>query len=164
MALTVREPATLFDMAELGGAGTRIGWMIVKEMWQGGETFALLDGDQLIGLFGLYPIEGGAEAWFNVDRAAERHMGFIIRRIRLTLVSRGYPEIVVLCTSKAGSRIARLCGFNFVQTDENGEIWHGEFARGRQLEESGATVAGSCKTAGGTEPAPHAGGARPAAG
>lgn len=131
MALSVSEPATLFEMAELGGAGTWLAWAVVKEMWRGGETFALRDGDQLIGLFGLYRTEGGAEAWFNVAPGAAAHMPEIIRRIRLTLVSRDYPEIVVLCTSNVGSRIARLCGFNFVQTDENGEIWHGKFAGGQ---------------------------------
>jgi len=132
MALIVREPATLFDMAEMSGAGTRTGWMIAREMWRGGETFALQDGDQLIGLFGLYPIEGGAEAWFNVRPEAAKHVGFIIRQIRLTLVSRDYPEIVVLCTSKAGRTIARRLGFRFVQTVDYGEIWHGEFVRRRQ--------------------------------
>lgn len=131
MALTVTEPATIFDMAELGGAATQMHWAVVKEMWAAGDTFALRDGDRLIGLFGLYPIDGGAEAWFNVRPEAGRHMREIVRRIRLTLVSRGYPEIMVLCTSKAGSRIARLCGLVFVQTVDNGEIWHAQFAEKR---------------------------------
>jgi len=155
MALIVRNPATLFDMAEMGGAGTRTGWMIAREMWRGGETFALQDGDQLIGLFGLYPIEGGAEAWFNVRPDAGRHMGFIIRQIRLTLVSRDYPEIVVLCTSQAGRTIARRLGFRFVQTVEYGEIWHGEFARRRQQNCGQGERAGEAER--GTAATPYAG-------
>ncbi len=157
MALTVSEPASLFDMADLGGATTRLHWAVVREMWRGGETMAIRHGNQLIGVFGLYPIDGGAEAWFNVAPDAASHMLDIVRLIRLTIISRRYPEIVVLCTSKAGRRIARLCGFHFVETVENGEIWHGEFARGQQGR-------GPCQAAGGAAAAPYAGGAGTPAG
>jgi hypothetical protein len=131
MTLSIETPATILDMAELGGAGTQLHWAVVKEMWSAGETFTLRDGDQLIGLFGLYPIPGGAEAWFNVRPQTAQHMRFIVRQIRLTLASRSYPEIVVLCTSWAGCRIAWLTGFQFAEKSERGEIWHGRFA-GRQ--------------------------------
>lgn len=150
MALTVSEPASLFDMADLGGAATRLHWAVVKEMWRGGETMSIRHGEQLIGVFGLYPIDGGAEAWFNVSPGAAPRMLDIVRLIRLTIISRRYPEIVVLCTSKAGSRIARLCGFHFVESVENGEIWHAEFAREQQGR-------GPCETAGGAAAAPNAG-------
>ncbi|WP_313193087.1 hypothetical protein [Shinella zoogloeoides] len=129
MALTSTIPATLFDMAELSGAGNRLQWAVAREMWRGGETMAIRDGDQLVALIGLYPIEGGAEAWFNVHPRASATMPELIRLMRLTLASREYPEIVVICTSKAGSRIARLCGFEFVQELELGEVWHGKSFR-----------------------------------
>ncbi|MGI2031951.1 hypothetical protein ACRQ1B_06115 [Rhizobium panacihumi] len=116
-------------MAELGGAGTSLHWAVVKEMWSGGETFAWRHGDQLIGLMGLYPIDGGAEAWFNVRPEAAAHMPYIIRQMRLTLASRSYPEIVVICTSAAGRRIARLVGFQFAEGVESGDIWHAKYFR-----------------------------------
>jgi hypothetical protein len=132
MTFDLDTPATIFDMAELGGARSQIHWAVVREMWAEGETFALrLDG-RLVGLFGFYPVEGGAEAWFNVLPDLARHMHFVIRQIRLTLVSSSYPEIVVLCTSEAGSRIAALAGFRFVEKNERGEIWNVKFARRQQ--------------------------------
>ncbi|MFK0330899.1 hypothetical protein ACIQUB_07225 [Rhizobium sp. NPDC090275] len=152
-------------MAELGGARTSLHWAIVREMWAEGETFALrLDG-RLVGLFGFYPLEGGAEAWFNVRPELAEHMLFVIRQIRLTLVTRSYPEIVVLCTSEAGRRIAALAGFRFVEKLERGEIWNVDIARRRVerlesvRESSGSTEAGS-----GGAAASDAGGSRQAAG
>lgn len=131
MALTSTIPATLFDMAELSGAGNRLQWAVAREMWRGGETMAIREGDQLIALIGLYPIEGGAEAWFNVHPRAGAFMPELIRLMRLTLASCEYPEIVVVCTSKAGRRIARLCGFEFVREHELGEVWYGKPIRGK---------------------------------
>lgn len=85
MEFVIDSPATILDMAERGGAVTQLGWAVVKEMWSGGDSWALrIDGD-LVGIFGLYPIDGGVEAWFNVSPAAAAHMRFIIRHIRLTL-------------------------------------------------------------------------------
>lgn len=153
MKYQVETPATIFDMAELAGARTQLHWAVVKEMWAGGETFSLrLDG-KLIGLFGLYPIESGAEAWFIVTADAANHMHYLIRQIRLTLVSRSYSEIVVLCTSEAGKRIARILGFCFVEQTERGEIWHGQpfrwIEQGRRLAETAggsAAAANACKS------------------
>lgn len=125
MKYQVGSPATIFDMAELAGAKTQLHWAVVKEMWSGGETFTLRFNDKLIGLFGLYPIETGAEGWFIVTPDAAKHMHFLICQIRLTLASCSYSEIVVLCTSEAGKRIARLLGFCFIEKTERGEIWHG---------------------------------------
>lgn len=129
MKYQVQTPATIFDMAELGGAITQLHWAVVKEMWAGGETFSLRFNGKLIGLFGLYPVATGAEGWFIVTPDAAKHMQFLVRRIRLTLASCSYSEIVVLCTSEAGKRIARLLGFCFVETTERGEIWHGKYFR-----------------------------------
>lgn len=157
MEFVIDSPATILDMAARGGAVTQLGWAVVKEMWSGGDSWALrIDGD-LVGIFGLYPIDGGAEAWFNVSPAAAEHMRFIIRHIRLTLENASYPEIVVLCTSKAGSRIARLVGFQFVETREDGEIWHAGYAQRKQWQ-------GSCQATGRTAAAPHFGAAGATAG
>lgn len=157
MALTIDHPATIFDMAELGRASTAMHWAVVKEMWSGGQSWAVRDDDRLIGIMGLYPLGDGAEAWFNVHPDAARHMREILRRIRLTLVSSHYPEIVVLCTSKSGSRIARLCGFDFVETVERGEIWHARLIGRRRR-------AKARQTAGGAAAAADAGGAGAATG
>lgn len=148
MKYQVETPATIFDMAELAGARTQLHWAVAKEMWAGGETFSLrLDG-KLIGLFGLYPIENGAEGWFIVTADAAKHMHYLIRQIRLTLVSRSYSEIVVLCTSEAGKRIARILGFCFVEQTERGEIWHGRhFWRIEQSSKPAKTAGGSTTAA-----------------
>jgi hypothetical protein len=156
--ISVSSPATIFDMAELGGAATRLHWAVVREMWSAGETFAVRRGDDLIAIAGLYPVAQGAEAWFNVRPAAAGSMRAIIRAIRLTLTARAYPEIVVICTTAAGRRIASACGFEFVEHCDIGEIWHGQFAGRKQQR------AGSGEAAGGATAAPHAGGSGEAAG
>lgn len=121
--LDVRTPATIFDMAELAGAATWFHWRVAREMWSSGETYALEEDGRLIGLFGLYPTETGAEAWFSVRPDCERHMMFLVRRIRLTLKASHYPEIVVFCVTAQGQRIANACGFDFLASSELGEIW-----------------------------------------
>jgi hypothetical protein len=144
----IASPATIFDMAEMGGARSQLHWAVVKEMWSGGSTWSLRHDGNLVGLFGLYPIEGGAEAWFNLRPDLGRSMLFVIRQIRLTLVSISYPEIVVLCTSAAGSRIAAASGFQFVEHTDRGELWHA----GLTGREQGP---GPGQATGGTAAAPH---------
>lgn len=156
--ISVNSPATIFDMAELGGSTTRLHWAVVREMWATGKTFAVRDGDELVAIAGLYPVEQGAEAWFNVRTGAAAHMLAIVRQIRLTLTAGHYPEIVVICTTDAGRRIAAACGFDFVDHCDIGEIWHGQFARRQQQR------AGSREAAGGTAAAPDTGGSSAAAG
>lgn len=156
--ISVTTPATIFDMAELGGARTQLHWAVVREMWSAGESFAIRRGEDLIAICGLYPIEQGAEAWFNVRQEAAGSMRAIVREIRLTLTARAYPEIVVICTTAAGRRIAAACGFEFVGHCDIGEIWHGRFAGRKQQR------AGSGKAAGGAAAAPHACGSSEAAG
>jgi hypothetical protein len=152
MKPVIETPATVFDMAELGGATTQVHWAVAREMWSGGETFAMRRGDRLLGLFGLYPCGDGAEAWFNIAPAGADHMLWLIRQIRLTLASRSYPEIAVICTTAAGCRIAVACGFQFVKICDLGEIWtYGRFA-GRL--EQGREPA---ETAGGGATAPNVG-------
>lgn len=131
MTLEVISPATIFDLAALAGARSRLHWAVAREMHGGGLTWALREDGETIGLFGLYPTDGGAEAWFNVAPAAARHMGFIIRRTRLTLAHAPYPAIVVLCTSAAGVRIARACGFQFVKRTDGADIY-GKSLRGQR--------------------------------
>lgn len=50
MTYRIDTPATLFDMAELSGANTLVGWAVAREMWSGGETFAMRYCDELVGL------------------------------------------------------------------------------------------------------------------
>ncbi|NUR12349.1 MAG: hypothetical protein HOQ20_10980 [Bradyrhizobium sp.] len=124
MAITVTSPATLFEMAELSGAHSRLMWAVAREMWAKGSTFAIHDGDELVGLAGIYPVTPDCgEAWFNVRPETARHMLAICRTIKLTLRSSGYREIVAVCTSDAGKRIAAAAGMQFFERTEMGEVW-----------------------------------------
>lgn len=126
MGVAITSPATIFDMAELAGAVSRPMWAVAREMWANGSTFAVRDGEQLIGLAGFYPIDGApgaAEAWFNFTPAAARHMLAICRAIKLTIRASGYREIVAVCTSEAGKRIATAAGMTFFEKTDLGEVW-----------------------------------------
>ncbi|MGX1496879.1 hypothetical protein ACSSV1_001915 [Labrenzia sp. MBR-25] len=122
--LQVESPATLPDMAELGGARTRVHWAILREMWSGGQTWAFREGEDLVGIAGIYPIaDGVGEAWFNLAPAIGRNLPSLFRAIRLTLQTADYREIVVICTTRAGKVMARRCGFSFSERCDYGEIW-----------------------------------------
>jgi hypothetical protein len=124
MRLQVSHPASIFDMAELGGAISRTQWAVVREMHENGDTWAMRYGDELVLVLGLYPIdEVTAEAWFQFGPGASRHMVEIIRRIKLTIGSTGYRVIVTVCHSEAGKRIARAVGLTFHAPSAIGEIW-----------------------------------------
>lgn len=124
MSLEISTPATLLDMAELSGASSRLAWAVVREMHSGGQTWAIHDGDRLVAIAGLYPVdEVTGEAWFNIRPDAGRHMLSIVRAVRLTIRASPYREIVVLCLTGAGSRIARAAGFSFHSTTGQTEIW-----------------------------------------
>ncbi|RUW39140.1 hypothetical protein EN739_31615 [Mesorhizobium sp. M2A.F.Ca.ET.017.03.2.1] len=132
MAITVTSPATLFEMAELSGASSRLMWAVAREMWAKGSTFAIRDGDELVGLAGIYPMTPDCgEAWFNIRPTAARHMLAICRAIKLTLRSSGYREIVAVVGTDAGRRIAAAAGLTFFEATEMGEVWHDDALRGR---------------------------------
>lgn len=123
--ISVSFPASLFDFAELGKARTALHWAILREMRDGGRSWAARDENGLlIGLFGLYPLgDGVAEAWFNVRPEAGRHMRAILSHARLTLPAQHYFEIVTICVSRDGERIAQALGFEFFETSELGDVW-----------------------------------------
>lgn len=123
MTLEIETPASIFDMADMSGAATQINWAIAKQMWAHGESYVLRQSGEAIGLFGLYPNDGWAEAWFCVRPKCSEHMLFIVRNIRLTLDAAPYPSIVTFCATDAGKRIARLSGFRFVEHWNNTELW-----------------------------------------
>lgn len=124
--LTINTPASLFDMAELGGANSVFAWVALKDMWASGETFAWRHNDQLVGLLGLMPEGDYVRAWFNASDAARPHMRFIVRQIRLTLEASAYPEILTICGTDAGRRLAALAGFRFSHLHDGWEIWRYE--------------------------------------
>ncbi|MET3601043.1 hypothetical protein [Martelella mangrovi] len=121
--LEIETPATIFDMADMADAHTQIHWAIAKQMWSHGETHVLREDGKPICLFGIYPNDGWAEAWFSVRPECARHMGLIVRHGRLTLDAAPYPAIVTFCATDAGRRLARLCGFRFVEHWNNTELW-----------------------------------------
>jgi hypothetical protein len=122
--LDIKTPATIFDMAEHCGARTLLQWAVAKEMHANGETWLVsIDGEPL-GLFGVYPAgDGTGEAWFNVCPKARLHMLRLVRAIRLTLIRLPYREIVTICITPEGARVAKAAGFARSGYCEVGEIW-----------------------------------------
>lgn len=133
MTVTITSPATIFELAELSHAMTRIHWQIAKDMWRKGATYAFRADGQLVALAGLFPVEGGqyTELWFSPAPAAADHMGPIVRQSRLTLARVPYRGIYTIVRTEAGQRIARLLGFRHEGNYELGEVWrHGGHADG----------------------------------
>lgn len=153
--LVLDAPATLLDMAEMLGPMSPLMWDVCREMYRNGRTWSLSIDGELAGIFGVYPVEGGAEAWFNVRPSTARHMLFVCRQIRLTLDALDYPEIVVFCETEAGRRIAALSGFQFATLFEQREVWrYGRIIRRGRVSER---VPGIAEEAAGTAAAPAAG-------
>ncbi|MBT56221.1 MAG: hypothetical protein CMF72_22820 [Mameliella sp.] len=122
--LDIRSPATIFDMAEYGGARTALQWAIVKEMHAGGHSWLVRRGETVLGLFGVYPVdEHTGEAWFNVRPAASTSTLRLLRAIRLTLHDLPYREILTICITPEGARVAAAAGFKRDAPCDMGEIW-----------------------------------------
>jgi hypothetical protein len=138
MSVTIA-PATLLEVAELGGAISRMQWGTVRELYAVGQFFAFRAGDELIALGGFNPLGGDtAEIFFNPAPAARRHMPGILAAGRLTILAAPYRGIVTVCRSEAGKVFARRLGFTFQAMSELGEVWRygpsdrgGEQAAGR---------------------------------
>jgi len=127
-------PATIVDLADMAEhvRASRAQWGIIREATRTGSAWSLRQGDELLGVAGLVPIgPGQAEAWFHFRPAAAGSMRAIVRAIRLTMDASPYRAIVTLCTSKAGSRIARAAGFAFAEPSDFGEVWAYGRASGR---------------------------------
>lgn len=126
MTIAITSPASLFDMAELCGAHSPAAWAVAREMWAGGQSWAIRDRDELAAIVGLYPIAGtdrAVEAWFNFAPGASRHMLAICRAAKLTIRGGEYSEIVAVVSTDVGRRIARAIGLRFFKATELGEIW-----------------------------------------
>ncbi len=127
MTLHVKTPASIFDMAEHGGATTQFQWAVLREMWSSGHTWLVsVEGKPCV-LCGLYPMpDGGHEAWFNALPGAGAHVLALSRGIRLTLSAGQYGEVTTICRTKAGARLARAAGFvrlGVVTDNPNLEVW-----------------------------------------
>lgn len=122
-------PADLFDMAALGGASSAFEWRVAREMLARGLVWAAEDdAGALVALGGLYPLGNGRhELWFSPGAAAPRHMLALARLTRLTLCAGSYGEIVTVCRTRAGKRLARAIGFQFARLcdapQDSWEIW-----------------------------------------
>lgn len=123
MSFKITSPATIFEMAELGGARTQLHWAILKEMHANGLTWTVHQNGEAIAILGIYEADGVAECWFNPTLKLSRHMRPMIAAMRLTLAALDYPLIVVVCATEAGRRIASLAGFQFAETINDKEIW-----------------------------------------
>lgn len=121
--------ADIFDMAELCGASTVFEWRVAREMLARGLCWAAEDeSGVLVALGGLYPRDDGShELWFAPGAPASRHMLALARLTRLTLCAGSYGEIVTVCRTRAGKRLARAIGFQFMRCcdapQDDWEIW-----------------------------------------
>ncbi|WP_057464475.1 hypothetical protein [Pseudovibrio sp. POLY-S9] len=125
MAFTLSTPVNLMDIAQCMGTCHPIAWKVAKLQLAQGSSWALHDdAGELVSVAGLFPWPNGdLEAWWMVTPKAEISMLQIVRSIRLTLEASEYGEIYTLVQSKAGGRVARLAGFELVETIDNLEIW-----------------------------------------
>jgi hypothetical protein len=122
--LAIQRPASIFDMAEHGGGRTALQWAVLKEMHQNGDSWFVSREGVPVGLFGIYPLgDGIGEAWFNVAEGAAKSMLALVRAIRLTLPATDYREIVTICTTVEGARVAKAIGFQRSGACDIGEIW-----------------------------------------
>ncbi|PLW77885.1 hypothetical protein [Cohaesibacter celericrescens] len=130
--MKIVSPASNYDIACCIGRCQSIVWLCLKAQRDVSETWALRDenGEAVI-MAGLWPRQDGVvEAWFLARPEAQRHLKRIVRAIRLTLKRKAYAEIEVRIVTKAGARIARLCGFSLHDTFDGAEIWrHGRTIR-----------------------------------
>ena len=106
--------APLFDMAAHADARRFEGWVILREMFIGGHSFAAVLDGVVIALCGVYRLaDGNGEFWFwcKSDLAA-RHIAAFIRFGRLTLPALPYPAILFVNPSAAGARMGLMLGFS----------------------------------------------------
>jgi hypothetical protein len=64
----------------------------------------------------------------------------LVRLARLTLGNLPYREIMTVCTSREGERLARAVGLSLIGTCDNGKVYHGqpdELRRGRACKKTG---------------------------
>lgn len=123
MSITIR-PATLVDVAELGGARNLFEWHVLRDMTEVGAAHTAWRDGRPIAMAGLYPIGAdAAEAWFCVRPEAAAHMRAIVSAMRLTIRESPYREIVAHVGTSAGRRIARACGLKLYSITSLGEVW-----------------------------------------
>ncbi|WP_096175306.1 hypothetical protein [Cohaesibacter sp. ES.047] len=138
--MKIVSPASNYDIACCVGRCQSIVWQCLKAQRAMSDTWALRgdDGEAVI-VAGLWLRgDGIAEAWFLARPAASHHLKLIVRAIRLTLQRAPYAEIEVRIATKAGARIARLCGFSLHDTFQGVEIWrYVRTIRGRRQRRSG---------------------------
>jgi hypothetical protein len=171
MTVTLTSPATIFELADLAGAMTRLHWSIAKGLARSSHSYAFHAGDELVALAGLLPeqLPGGGlvtELWFCPGPKAGRHMLGIVQASKLTLARSPYRGIYTICRSEPGKRLARLLGFSPAGSSELGEIWaYGgpSDRQGRQgRDESAAGGAGGAAAPVALEDGGRPGRARPA--
>ena len=130
--MKVVSPASNYDIACCLGRCQAIVWQCLKVQRDVSETWALrADNGEAVIVAGLWHRQdGGVEAWFLAQEGASHHLKLIVRSIRLTLMAKAYPEIEVRIATRAGARIARLCGFSLHENAAGMEIWrYGKFVR-----------------------------------
>lgn len=125
-SLELATPATIVDLADVFGRGDPGLWVIARRQLGLGPTHAIRDAAGAL-VVGGYARDGDwLEAWFWVHPRAARHMGEILRLVRLTLRSHGEDRVYAVMRSDAGRRIARALGFRPAPSVANMEIWtHG---------------------------------------
>lgn len=124
--MKLHHPASRYDLATCMGPCEMMAWQCAKLQIEAGDSWSLRDDEgHTLAVAGLFPnADGSAEGWFMVHDQASKHIRLIIKHIRLTLLSSSYPHIQVFTTTKAGARIAALCGLEFLEIRSGMEVWH----------------------------------------
>jgi len=95
-----------------------------RVMCAGGVVWKAAVAGELVAVAGLYDLgRGEAELWASFTPDASKNMAGIFRKARLTLSRTSYLRILTCCNSRAGSRMAKLLGFVFLEQTELGELW-----------------------------------------
>lgn len=131
--MTFVSPASNYDIACCLGQCQTITWQCLKAQRDVSQTWSLRNGKgEAVIVAGLWQRDDGShEAWFIANKEAAHHLKCLIRFIRLTLRAKSYPEIEVRIATRAGARIAQLCGFQLLMIRRGVEIWRyvGDFRR-----------------------------------
>jgi hypothetical protein len=146
--ICVSHPCALIDLARLCGAVTPLQWSAARFMWETGKSWSIHAGDDLLVIAGVTPIgvTGDFEAWFAAGPQAGKHLGPVVRAMRLTLSELPQSDILTFVLTANGRRLARLLGFEAAADTEIGEIWrygiYGRRGSAKAHEGTTATVAG----------------------
>ena len=122
MTFTLVTPATQMDLANCGQAVTLQVWALARVQLRLGPSWALRGADgKAVAVAGFcYRSDDTCDAWFMAAPAASRHIGRIVRAIRLTGIPAPYSRAIAFVSTPEGRRIAALAGYERIAVREDG--------------------------------------------